>query len=1027
MSRSKSWNTERRSGSQAYLCYELRLAVSISGTEAGLTNTKYFSDPKAKLAVAALAPWLISLSACSPFGTVNSPTILHQHNEHQMITRLALQCQGDKSDGVCFEAESLNNLAGIIGENGAVGSPDTLPPEDSEAHCDDADFLNIPGYPRTRGEATAQLQRCVDHLRMRFIQGVNGAGRMVDDDNKVIEDEVDLLSSDYCDFSHRDASDDTSNRAKCTALEGLGRALHGTEDFYSHSNWADKEDTTRAISVLNPPGLANTSPAPFMDLRATSQIVVPQDLTTGCFNVAEVLPGNGGTGSFGCRDRVIHLNLNKDHGVVNPAGGGSVTPDSDGVPRSAVPGNFAAAVRVAALDARERWKNFRDELRIQHGTEKSNLIICAMVRDDPAKDCRNRKIAIVVDSSGSNTITDPSNLRIRAAKDFNAKLLTVAQAGQGVVPDKVAVVDFDDSARLLYGMGDPSGAALIFDAIDSSGGTNIGTGIALGIDEIMKDQPGVFAKRSGMIVLTDGEDFSPANQVLQLARARLQGIRVNYGFLTTPTNPVTKRSLAKRDPDPNVVAAILSTGGTFAIIQSAKAQKNFIDLVVARGATDIDGVVDSTLLTSGVTVTEHITSNKTSHQFTYSASSGEAMNFTLAVVTTGQTVFGVLRDIRENVDVATLNATSRSPSTIRFAATKKTELELIVSSPSANLTEIIFSVGMDTNMADKNETTTSSSTMPSSTSSVRNATSSTYYPTVNVTKTNPSASYSTALNTNSSGIHYNPTSIIPYPSSKPSQPIKSSSGIIHYTHISTSVCTTTSEVTTVCDGPLTRTLTIYPTSRYTDIVTSTIKHYPTAPACPSCNKPSSKPSAHPPATSSPPSYESWVSSAYECLKTGAPTAYPSNPAPGYSRQHSSASSGPKYSTIHNPSKPPHSSAPGHPPALTPQTVKPSSNINPPTYGTPAPGSQYTKVTVTYLSSPTGSVPSSVYPVNPPPAPPVGTKGTSVYVQGNANATATTNGTVPAAAKFTGGAMVYGVGDVLGGMVGAVVAVVGFGL
>ena len=31
-----------------------------------------------------------------------------------------------------------------------------------------------------------------------------------------------------------------SGRAKCDALEGLGRALHGAEDFYSPSNFADE-------------------------------------------------------------------------------------------------------------------------------------------------------------------------------------------------------------------------------------------------------------------------------------------------------------------------------------------------------------------------------------------------------------------------------------------------------------------------------------------------------------------------------------------------------------------------------------------------------------------------------------------------------------------------------------------------------------------------------------------------------------------------------------------------------------------
>jgi hypothetical protein len=38
-------------------------------------------------------------------------------------------------------------------------------------------------------------------------------------------------------------------------LEGLGRVLHGAQDFYAHSNWADTADPTRPVGVDNPPGL----------------------------------------------------------------------------------------------------------------------------------------------------------------------------------------------------------------------------------------------------------------------------------------------------------------------------------------------------------------------------------------------------------------------------------------------------------------------------------------------------------------------------------------------------------------------------------------------------------------------------------------------------------------------------------------------------------------------------------------------------------------------------------------------------
>ena len=74
------------------------------------------------------------------FGSINVPLALGQHNEHGIVTRLALQCpRGQRSDGICFEPHSLAQLAGTHLEifeiptpggdsNGAVGSPDTFSP-----------------------------------------------------------------------------------------------------------------------------------------------------------------------------------------------------------------------------------------------------------------------------------------------------------------------------------------------------------------------------------------------------------------------------------------------------------------------------------------------------------------------------------------------------------------------------------------------------------------------------------------------------------------------------------------------------------------------------------------------------------------------------------------------------------------------------------------------------------------------------------------------------------------------------------
>ena len=74
-------------------------------------------------------------------------------------------------------------------------------------------------------------------------------------------------------------------------IEAFGAALHGTEDFYSHSNWVDQASGT--FSVTNPPGLGINGISGLTDLTAGANFValdnIPNALTTGCFSVEEKL------------------------------------------------------------------------------------------------------------------------------------------------------------------------------------------------------------------------------------------------------------------------------------------------------------------------------------------------------------------------------------------------------------------------------------------------------------------------------------------------------------------------------------------------------------------------------------------------------------------------------------------------------------------------------------------------------------------------------------------------------------------
>ena len=313
---------------------------------------------------------VLAPSSAAAFGTVEGGG---QNREHERITRAAVACRsGTGSDGGCFEPRSVDQLAGHDKKFGAVGAPDRTEISDPAAHCDDADFLDG-GYAQTRDEATARLRDCVDHLRRRFREAVDSAGGLLDGEGRIVGAEVNLDVDCVLDPN-------TEQRAKCESLEGFGRALHGVQDFYSHSNWTDVTDPARPIGADNPPGLNLSAPSPVLDLRGTGSPAVPRDLTTGCFVLHDSVPGVGA-----CERRVTHAALNKDNGLVDPGTGSATAPTTlRGKARS----NFAKAVAGAIAETRHQWQDFQVALVNGYGTRKASLMACALTRDDPPEDCR---------------------------------------------------------------------------------------------------------------------------------------------------------------------------------------------------------------------------------------------------------------------------------------------------------------------------------------------------------------------------------------------------------------------------------------------------------------------------------------------------------------------------------------------------------------------------------------------------------------------------------------------------------------
>lgn len=294
------------------------------------------------------------------FGTVNG---LGQSAEHEKITRRAF--------GGELGPLTLDQLAGRRGTFGAVGAPDRPTQEMfelSEAHCDNADYLAVPGYPRSQPQAQAMLERCRALMAVNMDNAVNWAGQLIRPNGQNTR-----LN---CRFSGNIEAH--AGSPKCEVLRRLGLVLHAAQDFYSHSNWADAADPSRPIDAANPPGLGNLGRrAPWLDLG--QQAAFPQGLITGCYEGAIETAHCLYTDPTGMRRiRVRHAALNKDKGALDPQ---TLRPGVGTTGRGKSLGNFASAVDAATDDSASKWAFFQARVRARYGAA-APVILCALSRDN---------------------------------------------------------------------------------------------------------------------------------------------------------------------------------------------------------------------------------------------------------------------------------------------------------------------------------------------------------------------------------------------------------------------------------------------------------------------------------------------------------------------------------------------------------------------------------------------------------------------------------------------------------------------
>lgn len=594
------------------------------------------------------------------FGTINEPEVVGQHCEHERITRAALACAPgiNISDGRCFEELTLHQLAGRSGPeghvgwgtNGGVGAPDMLDPtpEGPEAHCDNADFLDTEAYgldaeyPRSRQDATDQLQICTNHLRLRFGEGVDAADKIVDQDGRIIINEVDISRSD-CRFSFPELQMHMFSRGKCSAIEGFGRALHGIQDFYAHSNWAD--DARPPYTLSNPPGLKLDGIPSFLDLRAENNITeqVPHDLSTGCFGgiLTDGPEGKAGhplePGSLDCTGRVTHHTLNKDNGIVDSVTGKTGKP-GPGTPRSDIPGNFDRAVSAAIKDTRRQWRYFREQIRRTYGKERGNIIICALVRDDPTTDCYGRRVAILQDALRNTSRIAEMQIPVQAwllqeiegsahdegpGEGRTAQNSTKSKGSSGELED-----DADDQGYLVK---------------DHHPVHDLDVGHAF---TALRRNATVFpTNKTAIIALTRTRNLHLDEQIAHIWHAGDEGIRVHLGLLPPPDITSTLR----RPKEEDLITAVLRTGGTFSTLHNDQQVRAFLDHVVSRGLTQYDNARDTaTLLPAGLSISDYVTPESEPRRFSFDASEMDNIIISVSPISPKLSLHVCLRHVRRN-------------------------------------------------------------------------------------------------------------------------------------------------------------------------------------------------------------------------------------------------------------------------------------------------------------------------------------------------------------------------------------------
>jgi len=335
--------------------------------------------------------------------------------EHTRFTIEALQCpytsevyDSQYCWGTAGTSAALASLAGGNNNFGSVGNPDVIELKADNIGCDtiiscdwpiigivtgynkywhcdngDSDKSN-PNYPQTPEAAWGIMGHCFDWVKDMRDQVVTIAGGMLDaNTGRILGDNDDTCGS------YTATSTEPVDTAKCKAGYAFGFVLHAAMDFYSHSNYADSEDKSNAVSLTNPKGLIRDAPfsliGPGADTNARPEDLA--DLVTGCYPGAGV-PEDPHITPADCTNRITHDDgLAKDDMTKPRSNKGVIQDDGSEIT------NYTRVQEEVVREIEYQWKYLIDAIVAEYGSVKAENIICAMTKDTPSQQCSGAKLA----------------------------------------------------------------------------------------------------------------------------------------------------------------------------------------------------------------------------------------------------------------------------------------------------------------------------------------------------------------------------------------------------------------------------------------------------------------------------------------------------------------------------------------------------------------------------------------------------------------------------------------------------------